>query len=505
MPSAKEDFQRTLNEAVEDMLENGFDSAERVERWVRLLRETARRALVSEESLDHLLKERLASVYRRMVERDGALRYNPGVERFTYERIKPKLRGELDRRIMASANLIRLNRDQAIEKTLQRFTGWSTSIPRGGVSRETKVAVKKDVKKALASLPFEERRVLIDQGHKLVASINDVIATDGGAIAARWRSNWRQPGYDYREPHKELDVDGKLFLIKDSWAQRAGLVKPGKVGYAGDVVQPGQLIFCRCYWVYVYSLSEMSADMLTAKGKAALASALGQEEVRAARSRGDAAGKATKAEAGYVEPGEKRPRGLQCNICSMYRAPASCTAVEGDVSPAGWCTFFEFSERMARDENAGMKLRAAFMVAEKLDKLGYLRGVRRIENVSDRDRWHASYDAKHDQITLEKKLERLDQVQQVRVILHEAGHRGQMLRNVEAFDDFKRRGLDTVDNFLEMANGTHVEDYEETGQVSDMPGEVFAESYSRACLGLPMPAAVREFWAGRLEKRRDAA
>ena len=78
-----------------------------------------------------------------------------------------------------------------IEKTMRRFQGWSTSIPPGGVSAEKKADVKKDVRKSLKQLPYEERRVIVDQGHKLVASISEIIASDGGAIAGRWRSQYR--------------------------------------------------------------------------------------------------------------------------------------------------------------------------------------------------------------------------------------------------------------------------------------------------------------------------
>lgn len=509
MPS--DEFQTTLDQAVEDMLAHGFDSVERVEMWTRRLREAARRALISPELLDEMLKERLASIYRRMVERDGILKFNPGVERFTYQRIKPKLRAELDRRIMASANLIRLNRDEAIEKTLRRFQGWSTSLPRGGVSAETRAEVKANVRKSMRSLPFEERRVLIDQGHKLVASINDVIAVDGGAIAAKWRSNWRQPGYDYREDHRERD--DRIYLIRDSWAARAGLVKPARgVGHSDDVTQPGQEPFCRCYFVYLYNLADLPADMLTAKGKAALSSAEGREEVRAARTgRADEQVNprtretlSTKAEARYVGPGEKRPHGLQCNICSMWREPSSCTAVEGDISPAGYCRFFEFDARKQRREET-TTLKVAFQVAERLDRLHYLKGVGHVTTVSNTDQWNANYDERTDRITMESKLERKDAVQQVRVILHEAGHRGQLFKDVTAFDEFKRRGLATVENFLAMANPTHVADYQRTGQVEDMSGECFAESYSRACLGLPMPVGIKEFWDARLDRGRIAA
>ena len=212
MPS----FQEVLNAAISDIAEHGFDSIERIDGWKRKLEQAANESLISAVSMEQKLRDGLAKVYKQAIEKGGIFKYHPGVERFTIERIKPQLRSELDRRIMASASLIKINRQQAIAKTLQRFEGWSTSIPPGGVSAEKRSKVKAETRKSLKQLPFEERRVLIDQGHKLISSISDIIASDGGAIAGRWRSNYRQPGYDYREDHK--DRDDHVYLIRDSWA-----------------------------------------------------------------------------------------------------------------------------------------------------------------------------------------------------------------------------------------------------------------------------------------------
>ena len=292
-PRKQQTFQDVLAAAIEDIVSNGFDSMERIEGWVRKLRLAAETSLISAASLEQQLRDGLAAVYRRMVDQGGALRYNPGVERFTLEKLRPALRGELDRRILASANLIKLNRAQAIDKTLQRFQGWSTSIPPGGVSEESKREVKANVRKSLASLPFVERRFLADQGHKLVASISEIVAADGGAIAGGWHSHWRQAGYNYRVEHRERDE--QVYLIRDSWAQRAGLVKKGKAGYYDDVTAVGQEVSCRCFMRWMFALRDLPTEMLTAKGKAALASVQGGEEVRSARgARADSADVAPK-------------------------------------------------------------------------------------------------------------------------------------------------------------------------------------------------------------------
>ena len=49
--------------------------------------------------------------------------------------------------------------------------------------------------------------------------------------------------------------------------------------------------------------------------------------------------KATQAEARYI-PRSRKPD-ERCAICTMFRAPQSCTAVEGKIAAAGWCRYFE--------------------------------------------------------------------------------------------------------------------------------------------------------------------
>ncbi len=258
-------FAETVQAAVADVTRHGFDTQRRLDGWLEKIRAAARRSLISEGELDRQLRAILTTVYARMTRAGGMNRYQIGTPRFTLAHIKPRLRAELDRRIMASANLIRLNRQQAIEKTLQRFAGWMSSVPPGGSDVVDKVDTKSDIRKALRQLPFEERRVLIDQGHKLISSINEITAHDGGAIAGLWRSNYRQVNYNYRQDHKERD--DKVYLIRDSWAHQRGYVKPGKAGYTDEITQAAEEPFCRCYYVYIYSLNKIPDDMLTAKGR----------------------------------------------------------------------------------------------------------------------------------------------------------------------------------------------------------------------------------------------
>jgi hypothetical protein len=51
--------------------------------------------------------------------------------------------------------------------------------------------------------------------------------------------------------------------------------------------------------------------------------------------------KMSQADAEYQD----RPKnGLTCTACSLFRRPRSCEVVEGDISPNGWCKFFDLPD-----------------------------------------------------------------------------------------------------------------------------------------------------------------
>lgn len=247
---------------------HGYDSVERVNYWIDELRKAAEASLVSPWKREEMLKDALSSIYRKLVEKGGFATYHKNIPRFTIDKLRPQLRPILGRFMASSLDLIKDNREAVIAKMEQRFRGWATSVPAGGTRAADKVEVKTGIRKSLAQLPFEERRVLIDQGHKLVANINETIAVGGNAIAGIWHSHWRQPNYDYREDHKERDLN--VFAIRGNWALERGLMKPGSAGYYDEVTRVGEEPFCRCYMTWIYNLRDLPADMITAKGKAAL-------------------------------------------------------------------------------------------------------------------------------------------------------------------------------------------------------------------------------------------
>jgi hypothetical protein len=264
-PSINQSFHEVLTAAVRDIAENGYDDPVRLDEWLRRLRYAAVADLPSPEEIQNRMQLAMQAVFDRTFSKSSILKYHPGVPRFTIERLKPFARAELDRRILASSQLIKLNREEAIEKTLRRFSGWATSIPDQGSKVVDKTDVKEHIAKPVKQVKYEARRCQIDQGHKLVSAINDVVAMQSGAIAAKWRSHYRQAGYDYREDHKERD--GHIYLIRGSWAHEQGLVKPGSAGYTDEITKPAEEVFCRCWYTYLNALRDLPSEMLTEKGK----------------------------------------------------------------------------------------------------------------------------------------------------------------------------------------------------------------------------------------------
>lgn len=264
-------FNEVLSAAVADLTENGFDDLARVQGWIQRIRDAASRSLIPERVLEENLRNAFRAQFRRLIDMGGIQRYHPGVPLFTLEKVKPKLRNELDRRLMAARDLIKLNRQRAVEEVTQRFAGWATSIPAGGSETTNRTETKARIRRSMSNMSFVERRLHIDQGHKFLSNLSAIIAVDGGALAGIWHSHADQVGYNYREEHKE--IDGDVFVIRGNWALTQGLMKLNGHKYTDDIEAPGQLVYCRCFYRYIYSLRGLPAGMVTEKGRTELARA----------------------------------------------------------------------------------------------------------------------------------------------------------------------------------------------------------------------------------------
>jgi hypothetical protein len=206
------------------------------------------------------------------------------IESWRVTRMEPVARDELERRIYAATDLIKLNRAEAVDRTLRRFKGWATSVPAGGAEVETRPA-RASMSKDAQEARYIAKRVAIDQTAKMLANVSDIVATGNGAIGGIWDAT-----NEIRRKHREnhLDWHGLWFAIKGSWADEQGLIEhpngyisdrfgpPSRPGADDNIVMPARAINCRCELVYAYSLEDVPEDMLTPKGRLALRAAQGR-------------------------------------------------------------------------------------------------------------------------------------------------------------------------------------------------------------------------------------
>lgn len=260
-------FYKLITEIINKVSNEGYKSDEQIVYFMKQIKSMAIKEMLQESEVRELLKRSLEVIYSRTTKETSVVRTHKSIPQFTIDKVRPELRNQLDKSIMASANLIKLNREEAVQKTLRRFSGWATAIPEGGGIVD-KIETKETIIKALKSLPYVERRVLIDQGHKLTAALNNIIATGGGAIAVIWHSHWKQAGYDYREDHRERD--GEIYMIPNNWALEQGLVKLGGHKNYDTITAFGEEVNCRCYGQYLYNLRDLPKEMLTEKGQTAM-------------------------------------------------------------------------------------------------------------------------------------------------------------------------------------------------------------------------------------------
>ena len=54
------------------------------------------------------------------------------------------------------------------------------------------------------------------------------------------------------------------FVLRESWAMQRGYMKHDP--YSDSVPQPGEEVFCRCWWEYADSLVDVPDELLTVKG-----------------------------------------------------------------------------------------------------------------------------------------------------------------------------------------------------------------------------------------------
>ena len=258
-------YYQVLSAAVEDVLSKGYCGPTQIGLWQQRLKDSIEETFKGDSSVT--LARTLSNAFERLIVRRGIARFHVGLSASTFGRLEPVLRNELVDRLLGAQALLRLREEEATLSSLRKFSGWAMTIPRGGAKPFERALKKAEIKKPLASLPFESGRAIAAQGEALQVAFNEIISREGKALCAEWHSRWRQPGYAYRDDHKDRDL--KFFAFKDSWAAKQGLLVP--LPSVDSVTFPGQERGCRCFHRYFYTLESLPREVLSSRGLLALA------------------------------------------------------------------------------------------------------------------------------------------------------------------------------------------------------------------------------------------
>jgi len=245
-------FKALVRNAVADIMAQGYDKARHDWAWWILL------ALRRDYPPTKKAAERLTASYQRATQHGAIKKIAPHAGQQNIDRIKYKLAQELNDTIRAADDIINLHRQTAEADVQRRFIGWASSDPTIVDQRQ----VTSYIVKPMVDLTKKENNVITDQKRKLERKVATIIAKESGAIAGIWHSNFREPDYNYREVHKEHDLQGTVFLLPDNWATQNGWAKKTKHE------QPGELPNCKCYYrKYIYKLKDLPEHLLTAAGR----------------------------------------------------------------------------------------------------------------------------------------------------------------------------------------------------------------------------------------------
>ena len=281
-----------LFEFAESLAEKGKLSTATAKQLDRLM---ASYRNVTEEELRTLinsltpdLRREYKQVYYKFVN-GGYKQTHPHIQAYKITDLKPDYRKAVQNSVDNSLALIKTQNAEFMAQMQARFRNWAT-IPSSEIRGDSanpermKAYLKNEVLKlpeAQKGLAAHQHFIIVDQTRKLIANMDEITAKQGQAIGFIWhnRRDGRvvgRPGGMYPEATKmhgdHWEREGKLYLIKDSWAiSRKMLKKVPGVEYDTDLSdgKPGIPIGCRCWAEYIYAIEmipEKYRDCITEKG-----------------------------------------------------------------------------------------------------------------------------------------------------------------------------------------------------------------------------------------------
>lgn len=259
-----------IKKALYDTSQNGWTPSS-IAFWANEFRKLSN-LTVFNKSPESVVSPYLNYLFKKEITGSKLIDRNPGIDRYTLERIRPQFRRILEDRIKANINLIALERPASIEVSTARFSGWLMSLDgkQEKLPKADELPIFQNITKPmLEQKSYEHSRRAIDQGHKMLRAIDLTIAEQGGAIAGIWHAHKTTAYFTARPEHWKRD--GEIYIFKNSDVAEKGLVKKGHNVWLEDIPDPPALLInCVCYWEFIYSFSDLAKiapDRITQKGR----------------------------------------------------------------------------------------------------------------------------------------------------------------------------------------------------------------------------------------------
>ena len=263
-------IKRLIKDAFIEVARNGW-TPESIARLAGMFRNEALLTAFPQKP-EQVVKPYLDALFKKEIESKRFLKHHKGIGSFTVNRLMPDYRAMLDSMNRASIDLIVLERPNSIDVSTARFSSWLMGIPKGHQvipDLYNLPAVKAITKPIDNQLSYEHSRRAIDQGHKLLTNINTVTALQGGAFAGIWHAHAKTNSYDARPEHWARNEN--LYIMRDGWAHKEGLVKKTNGMWLEDIPDPPSVpVNCTCFWEYEYQLEGIAdkyPEALTQKGR----------------------------------------------------------------------------------------------------------------------------------------------------------------------------------------------------------------------------------------------
>lgn len=199
--------------------------------------------------------------------------HNKGLKGWRLEKIKPALRKEYKKSLLANILLITTQNESMMSLLRSRFTDWILKSSRDQNADSLKKAL--DITQATAKVNKRVNMIIKDQTRKSLNTYDEVVAKEYEAIGFIWNTRRDKkvvgnptglyPGNGNEKHRNHYERQGKFYFYKDTWAIKKGLINTKAKNFKWAEFEdgmPGIPINCRCFAYNIYDIEDVPKEFL---------------------------------------------------------------------------------------------------------------------------------------------------------------------------------------------------------------------------------------------------